>query len=74
MERRGGRITWNWLMVWKCLRKAGAQAEPTLNLSIPAAPFFFQAKRVSTRLGMRPVLVETGLSFAGQTALAQGGR
>jgi len=52
-------------------RAAGGLGGQTLNLSIPAAPFSFRGLR--PRVGMRPGLVETELSLAGLTALAQGG-
>lgn len=52
-------------------RAAGGLGGQTLNLSMLAAPFFFRGLR--PRVGMRPGLVETELSFAGLTALAQGG-
>lgn len=53
-------------------RVAGGQGGQDLNLSIPAAPFF-PDKGLCACLGMRPHVVEAALSFAGLTALAQGG-
>lgn len=70
---------WNWAVDAKrMIRKEGSRVQAaggpggqTLNLSMPAAPFFFRGLR--PRMGMRPGLVETELSFAGLTALVQGG-
>lgn len=52
-------------------RAQGGLGGQTLNLSMSAAPFFFRG--LPARVGMRPGLVDTELSAAGLTALAQGG-